>query len=105
MLKKLLTKEERIEFSAKNLSKIKKIDYYVYIQLKQEMLDSLVKNYQNSDLPNPALEKIIKKQKELIDALNLKYYKDIIPSKKTGDFYDDSKKFKKEIKKLKKIQK
>jgi|GEM_PF-4046365 len=105
MLKKLLTKEEKIEFSDKNLSRIKKIDYYVYIQLKQEMLNSLVKNYQNSDLPNPLIEKMIKKQKELIDVLNFKYYKNIIPSKKANDFYDDSKKFKKEIKKLKKIQK
>lgn len=106
MFKNFFTKEELKMFSKKGISKIKREDFYTYLEMEQAILDSLVSNYETSSYNNPLLEEKIEKQKGFVDSLNKYYYEVIVPDESITESFDGyTKEFKKEIKMYKKIQK
>ncbi|AKU79757.1 hypothetical protein [Spiroplasma turonicum] len=106
MLEYFLNKEEQKAFSKANLNKLKKEDFFSYLQMEERVLESLINYFDTTDKKNLILEMKINKQKDYVDKLN-KYYYDVILLKPTEemDIKRIAKEFKKTIKPYKKILK
>ncbi|ASP28282.1 hypothetical protein SCORR_v1c05100 [Spiroplasma corruscae] len=106
MIEYFLNKEERKAFSKANLNKLKKEDFFSYLQMEERVLDSLVNYYEINNKKNMILEMKIERQKNYVDRLN-KYYYEVVLLKPTEemDLKKLAKDFRKTIKPYKKILK
>ncbi|AKX34162.1 hypothetical protein SLITO_v1c05140 [Spiroplasma litorale] len=106
MIEYFLTKEEKKTFSKLNLSKIKREDFFSYLQMEERVLESLVNYFDTTSKKNPILEMKIEKQKNHVEKLN-RYYYDVIllTPKEEFDFKKLRKEFRKSVKPYKKILK
>ncbi|QGS52005.1 hypothetical protein [Spiroplasma tabanidicola] len=107
MLEKFLNKEEKKIFSKKNLKKIKKDDFFSYLEMEQSLLESLIEKYQKDDIRNSIIEEEIEKQRDFVNKLNRYYYEVVLlePDTSTEEEKIFEKEYQKLIKPIKRIQK
>ncbi|AUB31597.1 hypothetical protein [Spiroplasma floricola] len=107
MLEKLLNKQEKELFSLKTLNKIKKQDFKAYLDIQENILESLKKQSQlDVKYTNEILKEKIVKQQNFVNKLTV-YYNEVILKKEKQveevDFITEE--FENMIKELVKIQK
>ncbi|QEH61915.1 hypothetical protein SCHIN_v1c07200 [Spiroplasma chinense] len=106
MLERFLNKEEKKLFSHKNLKKIKKQDFFAYLEMEEALLESLKKKYRLDSIDNPITEEEIEKQERFVKRLN-EYYYDVVlidPKKGQDPLKNLDKEFEKLIKPYERIQ-
>ncbi|AHB36500.1 hypothetical protein [Spiroplasma apis] len=107
MMKTFLNKEEKKLFSKKNIKKIKKEDFFSYLEMQETFLKSLKESYYGDNVDNEVTEKQIEKQEKYVADLNKYYYEVVLISEKStkDPFQNLDKEFKNLIKPFEKIQK
>ncbi|QBQ07733.1 hypothetical protein SGLAD_v1c05340 [Spiroplasma gladiatoris] len=107
MLEKFLNKEEKKLFSKRNLKRIKKEDFFSYLEMEESLLESLKSKLLTDDVKNPILEAEVENQQLFVDHLNKYYYEVVLlePNTKTEEVKIFEKELNKIMKPINKIQK
>ncbi|AOG60479.1 hypothetical protein SHELI_v1c05280 [Spiroplasma helicoides] len=106
MLEKFLNKEEKRLFSKKNLKKIRKEDFFAYLEMEESLLQSLKQKYNEDNFENPIVEDEIVRQEQYVKWLNEYYFEYVLVDPNKGKVPNTlEEEFDKLIKPIEKIQK
>ncbi|AHI52977.1 hypothetical protein [Spiroplasma culicicola] len=106
MLERILNKEEKKIFSKKNLRKIRKEDFFTYLEMEEALLESLKVRYATDGNDNPITLSEIEKQERFVQRLNEYYYEVVLIDPKNGKdpMFSLEKEVNKIVKPLERIQ-
>ncbi|AGR41164.1 hypothetical protein [Spiroplasma taiwanense] len=106
MIEKFLNREEKKIFSKRYLNKIKKEDFFSYLEMEEALLESLKDKYKRDNYENKITEIKIMNQQEYVDKLNLYYYDVVLLNKNSSKSEEKiTQEFDDLLKPFKKIQK